>query len=187
MTGLMERGDEIITGGSPVRTLCAEDLLLVLCVHAAKHVWIQLSWMSDIAKLVDSLQLDWSAVQNEARRLGIERIVNVNLLLAHKLLGTAIAVAIAEGLVEDPSVTILADEILPIIKRSAHHQTESAAYFRLMLRLRERWQDRARFLWRLTFTPSVSEWNAVRLPKPLQPLYRLVRLARLAKRLASSL
>ncbi|MGC1437851.1 MAG: hypothetical protein WA847_18290, partial [Terriglobales bacterium] len=76
--------------------------------------------------------------------------------------------------------------ILRIIERGAPYDTESLSYFRLMTRLRERWQDRARLLWRLTITPSVSEWSAIQLPQPLQPLYRLLRLSRLAKRLASA-
>jgi len=167
----------------PVRTLCPEDLLLVLCVHAAKHVWIQLSWLCDIAQLATSEPLDWNAIQHEAQHLGIERILNLNLLLAHKVLGSAMPPQIQKRLQEDPSTQILADEILPIIERSTHYNTESIPYFRLMLRLRERRQDQARFLWRLVFTPSVTEWSTVRLPKSLQPLYCLVRLARLAKRL----
>jgi len=169
--------------GCPVRTLCAEDLLLVLCVHAAKHVWIQLSWLCDIAQLANSQPLDWNAIQDEARRLGIERILNLNLLLAHKLLGSAMPPQIQKRLQEDPPSTILADEILPLIERSTHYNTESIPYFRLMMRLRERRRDQARFLWRLVFTASVTEWSTVRLPKSLQPLYCLVRLARLAKRL----
>jgi len=169
-----------------VRTLRAEDLLLVLCVHAAKHVWIQLSWLCDIAQLTSSQLLDWNAVQDEARRLGIERILNLNLLLAHKLLGSALPPQIQERLQEDPSTKILANEILPLIERSTHYNTESIPYFRLMMRLRERWRDQARFLWRLVFTPSVSEWTTVRLPEHLQVFYRLVRLARLAKRLRTS-
>ncbi|HXM20154.1 MAG TPA: nucleotidyltransferase family protein [Terriglobales bacterium] len=181
-----ERADEIIVGGRPMRTLCAHDLLLVLCVHAAKHVWVQLSWLCDIAQLAKSRQLDWNAIQDDAKRLGIERIVSLNLLLAHKLLGSALPPAIQKRLGEYPSTTVLADEILRVIERSVHYHTESIPYFRLMMRLRERWQDRARFLWRLAFTPSVSEWSAVRLPKRLQPLYRVVRLSRLAKRLASA-
>jgi hypothetical protein len=186
MAGFLDRTREIIVGGRPVRTLCAEDLLLVLCVHAAKHVWVQLSWLCDIARLAKSGQLDWNAIQDEAQRMGIERIVNMNLLLAHKLLEMPQPSVIGERVIEDPSTTRLADEILPIIKHSANYETESAAYFRMMLRLRERWQDRARFLLRLIFTPSVSEWNAVHLPKLLQPMYRVVRLSRLAKRLVLS-
>jgi hypothetical protein len=171
--------------GSPVRTLRGEDLLLVLCVHAAKHVWVQLAWLCDIAQLVNSQQLDWNAIRDEARRLGIERIVSLNLLLAHTLLDATMPPVIQKRLRNDPLTTILADEIQPMIEHSTHYDTESIPYFRLMMRLRERWRDQARFLWRLAFTPSVSEWSTVRLPKPLQPLYRLVRLSRLAKRLAS--
>jgi Uncharacterised nucleotidyltransferase len=182
----LERADEIMLGGRRMRTLRAEDLLLVLCVHAAKHVWIQLSWLCDIAQLVKSSQLDWDAIHDEARRLGIERIVTLNLFLAHELLGSAMPPAIQKRLGEDPSTIVLADEILRVIKRSVHYDTESIPYFRLMMRLRERWQDRARFLWRLAVTPGPSEWLAVRLPESFQLLYRLMRLCRLAKRLAST-
>jgi hypothetical protein len=60
---------------------------------------------------------------------------------------------------------------------------ESASYFRLMLRLRERRRDQMRFLTRLIFTPGPGEWAVVRLPEPLFPLYRLVRVTRLAAKL----
>jgi hypothetical protein len=180
-----ERVDEIAVGGRPMRTLQAEDLLLVLCVHAAKHVWVQLSWLCDIAQLAELRELDWNAIQDEASRLGIERIVTVTLVLTQKLLGSNLPPQIQKCLREDPSATVLANEIQRVVEGSTHYGTESLPYFRLMMRLRERWQDRARFLWRLALTPSISEWSAVRLPKLLQPLYRLVRVSRLAKRLIS--
>jgi len=104
----------------------------------------------------------------------------VNLLLSHKLLGTPLPFIIQQN----PTTTALADEVLSIIQRSTYYNTESIPYFRLMIRLRERRRDQARFLWRLASTPSLSEWSTIRLPKPLHPLYRLVRLSRLAKRLA---
>ena len=172
--------------GHRVRTLCHEDLLLVLCVHAAKHAWVQLSWLGDIAQLAMSRKLDWNLIQNEARRLGIERIVGVNLYLAHKLLTAPLPPHIKKRLQEDPSTVTLANEIERIIERSTNYDTDAIPYFRLMLRLRERWQDRARFIWRLAFTPSVSEWNTIRLPRALHPLYRLVRVFRLAERLMSA-
>jgi len=186
VAGFLDRAEEIILGDCTLRTLHPQDLLLVLCVHAAKHVWIQLSWLCDIAQLIKSQPLNWNAIQNEARHLGIERIVTVNLLLAHRLLGAPLPPPIQKALQTDPSATTFDDEIQPIIERSTPYDTEAIPYFRLMMRLRERWRDRVCFLWRLVFTPSVSEWSAVRFPRPLQPLYRLVRLSRLAKRLASA-
>ncbi len=171
--------------GLSMRTLCAKDLLLVLCVHAAKHVWARLSWLCDIAQLA-TRQLDWKAIQDEARRLGIERILSLNLLLAHRLLGSDLPAIMQKRLQEDASTTALADQIVRVIERCTHYDTESLPYFRLMMRLRERRQDQARFLWRLAVTPTRSEWATVDLPKPLQPLYHVVRLSRLAKRLASA-
>ncbi len=83
---LFDRATVVSLGGRSLRTICAEDLMLVLCVHAAKHGWAQLSWLCDIAKLTPSL--DWVVVQEQARRLGIERIVAVTFFLAHRLHGT---------------------------------------------------------------------------------------------------
>ena len=181
-----ERSDEIVVGGRQMRTMRAEDLLLVLCVHAAKHVWVQLSWLCDIAQLVKTRQLDWNAIHYEARHFGIERIVSLNLLLAQKLLASQLHSSRQTwAFQKDPSTAVL-DEILRIIERGAPYDAESLSYFRLMMQLRERSRDRARFLWRLTITPSVSEWSAIQLPRHLQPLYRLLRLSRLAKRLASA-
>jgi len=183
VTVFFERAEGFIVGGRVMRTLRAEDLLLVLCVHAAKHVWGQLSWLCDIGLLVRSRQLDWHAIQEEARRLGIERIVGVNLLLAHRLFGVALPAPTQNRLLENSGVSRLADEILCNLERGRPYDTESMSYFGLMMRLRERWTDRARFVWRLAFTPGPGEWSVVQLPKSAQPLYHVVRLLRLAKRM----
>ena len=184
--GFFDGAVPVSIGGHSIHTLSVEDLMLVLCVHAGKHVWVQLSWLYDIAELARSPRLDWDTIQHQARRLGIERIVLMTFFLAHKLLRTPLPAAVQKRLPTDRAIEALADQILPVIAESVEYNTESISYFRLMMELRERWQDRARFLWRLVFTPSVGEWSAVRLPGPLFPLYRAVRAVRLAKRLVSS-
>jgi hypothetical protein len=170
-------------GGHSLRTLCREDLMVVLCVHAAKHAWAQLSWLCDIAEL--SQLVDWIVVQDHAQRLGIERIVAVTFVLADRLLGTRMPQPVQERIRYDRAAEGLADRILPIVAQRTEYDTESMAYFRLMMTVRERWRDRVLFLWRLAFTPSVGEWSAIRLPGPLFPLYRVVRLMRLVGRLIS--
>jgi hypothetical protein len=184
VAGFFARAERIHLAGHTLPTLCATDLLLVLCVHAAKHVWRQLSWLCDIAHLAKSEQVDWQAVRAVARQLGIERIMAVNFFLAHRLLGSAAPASIQDWLKKDRVARSVADEVVLPIERGAHHNFESISYFRSIMRLRERRQDRMRLLWRLAFTPGVGEWSAVRLPKVLFPLYRAVRLFRLGKRLA---
>ena len=84
----------------------------------------------------------------------------------------------------DRAARSFADKIAADVARGVSYGEEQVSYFRLMMQLRERKADRLRFLTRLTFTPGPGEWETLRLPKPLFPLYRVVRLARLASRFA---
>jgi len=184
MDGLFERAVSVEVAGRRVKTPSGEDLLLVLSVHAAKHVWGRLIWLCDIARILERGNLDWDRVQARARQFGIERILHVTLLLASRLLATPIPAPVEKRVVEDHSAQAFADDIAVDMARGVSYEEQQVAYFRLMMQLRERKADRLRFLTRLTFTPGPGEWEAVRLPKPLFPLYRLVRLARLASRFA---
>jgi hypothetical protein len=184
MAGIFERAETFTLGEQSFPTLCREDLFLALCAHAAKHVWTQLSWLCDISRLAMDPQLNWDAIDREARRLGEERILAVSFLLARRLLGLAPPAALARWM-NDAAAESLAAKVLQVIKSGVGYDTESIGYFLLMMKLRERWRDRSRFLWRLAFTPGPGEWKAIQLPEQLFPLYPVVRFFRLGKRLAS--
>ena len=182
MDGLFERAVNVTVAGRRVRTPSPEDLLLVLSVHAAKHVWGRLIWLCDIAQILKLENLNWDRVQSRTRELGIERILRVSLLLANHLLGMPLPSPVENAVLADRAARALADEIAANLARGIPADIEHLSYFRLMMRLRERRADRVRFVTRLTFTPGPGEWEAVCLPKTFFPLYRLVRLARLASR-----
>jgi hypothetical protein len=180
-----ERAATASVGGKTVRTLSSEDLLLALSVHAAKHAWIRLCWLRDVAGLVESQALDWGVIDCRARELGIRRIFGISVLLAHRLLGATIPDGLRENGRNDRELDRLYDEIAKQIPNAEGYNAESFQYFRLMSRLRERVADKLRFAFRLAFTPSMGEWAVVRLPAPLFPLYHIIRLFRLAARLFS--
>ncbi len=184
MDGLFARAVDVRLAGRRMRTPSPEDLLLVLSVHASKHVWERLIWLCDIAQILKRDNLNWECVHSSARKLGIERILHVTLLLSNSLLGAAIPEAIARGVQADRQAQSFADEIAANMAAGVSRETENVSYFRLMMRLRERRADRIRFLSRLTFTPGPGEWEAISLPRALFPLYRMVRLGRLAARFA---
>jgi hypothetical protein len=184
MEGLFERAVNAVVAGRGVKTPSPEDLLLILSVHAAKHVWGRLIWLCDIAQILKRENLDWEWIRSRARTLGIERILGITMLLANRFLATAIPAAMKNEILGDRSAQAGADEIAVAVAAGVSHEEEKLSYFRLMMRLRERRLDRLRFLSRLTFTPGPGEWEAIRLPKALFPLYRIVRMARLAARFA---
>lgn len=184
MDELFARAVKATVGGQSVKTPAPEDLLLVLSVHAAKHVWRKLIWLCDIAQILKREKLDWPRVESRARELGIVRILHSTLLLIKKLGLGALPAPIENAAVADRAAASLTDEIASRMSRGVFYCEQQVSYFRLMMRLRERRADQLRFLARLTFTPGPGEWEAIRLPKALFPLYRVVRLGRLASRLA---
>jgi len=185
LLAFFERALPTSVGGRMVRTLCAEDLLLALCAHAAKHAWIRLCWLRDIAGVVQSLPLQWDAVNRRATELGVDRILGTSLLLASRWLNARVPDSLQDRWRNDREIADLFNEIARQIPGAEQHSSESLDYFRLMLRLRERGTDKLRFAFRLLFTPSVGEWSVVSLPEPLFPLYRVIRIFRLSRRLFS--
>lgn len=179
---LFSRSREIDFDGRAARVLGNEDLIMVLCVHAAKHEWMNLSMVRDIAALAQR-DLDWDWIESEARRLGTLNILAISLLLARNLLKCKLPGVFQEAV--DSGLESLAQRYQARLRSGEEGDPESLVYFRNMSALRERRRDRLGFALRLAVTPSVSEWESVSLPERWFPLYRLVRGARLLRRFAS--
>jgi hypothetical protein len=181
---LLARSGRTVLGGREVPSLSPEDLVLVLCLHAAKHLWMRLIWICDIAETIRSQAVDCAVVFSRARELGITRILGVSFWLVKNVLGSAIPKPAEDLVGADPQIEILGNQIADRLARSVTYDFESTEYFRLILGLRERRGDRFRYLWRLVWTPGPGEVAAVQLPEPLSPLYRVVRILRLLRKLA---
>lgn len=179
---LMARARRIALGPADVPCLSAEDSLLVQCLHAAKHLWTRLIWVTDIAESLRAPGIDFAVVLSRARDLGIARILAVSLWLVESLLGVDIPAARAL-LQHDSAVPRLGKECAARLSNAETYNLESTAYFLHILKLRDRRRDRWRYLWRLTFTPGPGDVSALPLPEPLFPLYRIVRIGRLLGKL----
>jgi hypothetical protein len=177
-----EQAPTLTLCGRSVRSLSPENLLLTLCVHAAKHAWVRLHWLRDIAGALELRPIDWADFERRTTDLGISRMVGVSLLLAHRLLDGNLPESLKTAWNADPEIERLAGEVLRSLPTAEEYSPESLQYFRLMMRLRERRSDQLRFLYRLAFTPGPGEWGTIRLPEPLFPLYRVIRMLRLGTR-----
>jgi hypothetical protein len=186
MEGLFGRAVSVSLAGRKVKTPSSEDLLLVLSLHAAKHVWGRLIWLCDIARILRRDELNWDWIQSQARELGVERILHITLQLGNRLLGMRIPAAMEAAVAGDRAAFQWAEKIAVSICTGVVYEEEKMSYFRLMMQLRERRRDRFRFAVRLAFTPGPGEWETIPLPRALFPLYRVVRMGRLAKKFAGA-
>ena len=160
-----------------MNSLSCEDLLLLLCFHGGKHGWEKLIWLADVAELVVSNpHLDWEYVLDQARRAGGLRMLLLGVVLANKFLGTTIPRDLEQSLARDRTVERIADGIgRDLVRGELPTYVKSQLY---LLRVRERWQDRLRYVFRFTFTATPMEWEMVDLPPSLSVLYRFLRVLR---------
>jgi len=163
--------------------LSPEDSLLVLCLHAAKHLWTRLIWVADIGETLRAPGIDFAEVVGRARALGITRILGVSCWLAENLLAAPILSTVRTLLPHDSAVPLVGQECAARLRSAATYDFESGKYFRHILKLRERPSDRARYLWRLLSTPGPGDVAALALPEIMFPLYRAVRMGRLLRKL----
>ena len=145
-----EAGVPISSGGHYARKMRPEDLLIVLCVHGAKHWWERLRWIADIAELVNRGQIrDWDRVAAASNRAHSRRSVQLGLWLAHRLLDADIPPSVAERWVQDKRTQRLGMHVVRWLG-----QAEQAAAsrnlrerFSFRMGLCERWRDRAPQIW----------------------------------------
>lgn len=72
--------------GRPIPVLDDARNAAYLCLHAAKHHWLQLRWLLDIPLFLRARGIDARALLREAKALGLERPVREALHLAELLL-----------------------------------------------------------------------------------------------------
>lgn len=180
---LASRAGRISIAGCEVACLSPEDCVIVLCLHAAKHLWTRLIWLSDIAEAASLESVNWALVTAQAEALGVVRMLGVSFWLARNVLRSELPAGAEEMVAGDARVSAIGVEFARRMRRGDTYNFESTEYFRLILKLRERRSDQLRYLWRLVWTPGPGDVAAVQLPQVLFPLYRMVRLGRLLRKI----
>ena len=139
---LRERAVDYDMGGTPVRALSLEDLVLVRCVTGGLRDWTVVGELCDVAWLLHNHpEIDLGQARSRARAQGVERLLLLGLGLAQHAFGLSINAAVSD----DPRV----QRMLPGF--SARLLTEHAGEPRRMttarrqLQLRDRFSDRSRY------------------------------------------
>jgi hypothetical protein len=179
--GLWNRLQPVPLNGKEVLTFSPEDLLIILCMHGATHLWASLIWICDIAQLIDvHKDLHWESVLSQARRLRSERMLYLGLSLSARLLCASLPEGVDHLIEADSVVKKLSQEVMGhLFVRSDDLPApwESALFH---LRARERLKDKLLYGTRLAMTTTVEDWSFFCLPDSLFALYHLLRPIRLA-------
>ena len=88
-----------------------KSCLLLLCVHGAKHLWLNLKWISDLARLIQIRKINWLHLMEQASRLKCQRMIYLGLLLAKQLLDAPVPIHIINNIEKDNLAVRLAREV----------------------------------------------------------------------------
>jgi hypothetical protein len=155
------RKTAIAIDGRSVPALALEDEFVLISIHGAKHFWERLMWISDVAALVHCHpEMDWARVRQTAADVGAERMMRVALLLAERLLQVPVPAEMKREVATDTAC-------LPIVKKIETWlpyagQEPPALMQRALFRFRMRGHllGGARYLTRLSLSPTEEDWSA---------------------------
>ena len=174
---LWSRLGVVALGGRLVPVLEPVDLLLVLCIHGAKHAWERLAWICDVAELVRRTpELDWTALVAEAEELKAGRIVGLGLLLADELLDAPLPAHVAALVRSDRALAPLAASVRSWLFQPPRG---GAGTFRFHLGTRVGWRGKTELALRSLTALNQQDLGGVRLPDAVLPLYYVARPLRL--------
>jgi hypothetical protein len=162
--------------GMETRTLAPEDLLLSLTVHGAKHLWERLSWIADIAQLLEVYpDLNWPRLLERARRSGTERMLLLGLYVAHELLGGKLPPEVEAQFESDTEIAPLAEQIYSrLFVDGSEASSGMSGYFLFQLKARRRLRDKFNYC-RYVVSPTEEDLTMLSLPAPLSFVYYLLR------------
>ena len=169
--------------GHEIRTFAPEDALMMLCIHGSKDFWERISWIADIAELIRACpKLDWNAVCSRADSWKARRILHLGLALASEMLDAWLPDEIGARVKQDCAARALASEVAQRLLRRDQSAFGAAERFSFRRRMVDGALAGWRYSIRLALAPAEEDWQMVRLPGALAPLYVALRPLRLLRK-----
>ena len=184
---VMARLQPVSLAGTIVETFGAEDLILYLSMHGAKHLWRRLEWITSLAESIRAMSaLDWDVLVQRAARAHATRMLALGLRLVESFSDVRIPAGVFANIDADSAMKRMSAQVREQIFNifGAAESTETNLY---NLRIMDRKRDALLSALRAIFVPTVPDWQALALPAPLHSLYYAFRPLRLSKIYTSSL
>jgi putative nucleotidyltransferase-like protein len=157
---IFERSARVWLDDHEIPALSLEDELVLICIHSAKHLWEQLSWVADVAALISHQSAwEWKRVAEAASEVGAERMLRVGLRLASDMLGVSLPAEVDTEVRSDAGARRLAAQLAE--RMPSADSAQIGILQRAMFRIRMRgsyWRGLPYFL-RLSLSPTEEDWQ----------------------------
>jgi hypothetical protein len=178
---MFERQIRVRLDSREAPALAIEDELVLVSIHAAKHLWERLIWIADIAALVSRQPgIDWERVRDSAAEVEAERMLNTGLWLATDLLGARLPEKVLAMVRANRVAGRLAGQVLTWLPAAGDAPPGLLGRAVFRLRMRGGLFSGLAYLLRLSLSPTEEDWSGKETKRPglLGVLRRPLRLVR---------
>ena len=163
-----------------IKTLSAENHLLLLCIHGSKHLWTRLAWICDVAEMIKShRKMKWELIYSRLSTPTVKVMFHLGLLLATRLLEANVPSVVLQKASSDARAMYLSDIIaLRLFQKQEPYFKSRTETLKFNWHLRQKLGDKFAYLKLLT-EPTDTDFDRTSLPASLDFLYYLLRPLRL--------
>ena len=178
--------DTVLIGNRAVPTPSIENLALLLAGHGTKEAWRCLGWTCDLATLIDRYpDLDWLGIHERARAHRCGDTILLGCAMAQELAGTPVPRPLLGLLEKSDRVRSLVARLAGDLREGLPDPAEQENFSDF--HLCERRIDKIEGALRLALTRTSGDYDAMKLPQILWPVYYATRPFRLAAKALTAL
>jgi Uncharacterised nucleotidyltransferase len=182
---LWPRLKQVALAGRMIPTLADDDLALFLAAHGTKERWRDLIWLCDFAELLrNRSSIDWNLVFHRAERGHLSRPLLLGIFLASSLLSASAPAELVDRARQNPAVRSLARKAVAGMLRAA--PPGEVGQLLDSLEAYDHWRHKFGPVIALLSIRTVSDYQAMPLPKALWPVYYFTRPFRLAGKIIAT-
>ena len=167
----------IAVNGQPISTLSAADVAMHACHHGTQHCWAKFRYVGDLAIALRAIDVQkWDMLLYAAREQGLYRPMLVGMCLCHELLGVVLPDEIMRAVHRDPLARLAIRLVRSHLGRASEAGVDvfDRLAFKLVTAEKERCYSIVALLTSM-FTPTISDFQWINLPKKLRWLYPVLR------------
>ena len=179
----LTRSRSLGMGGVAMPVMADDDLLAVLAMHGARHLYERMEWLAGVTRLLVAQRGQAARLVAHAKSLRVRRMLLSSVQVAHHVLGFPIDVDWRRALASDPSAAAIGASMAAGLEANVRRDAPFPSHAALQRRYAELVDtrlDRARLYLHAAMDPTARDHDALALPDALVPLHRLIRPARLA-------
>lgn len=158
-----------------VKTFTNENLLLLLCIHCARHNWSCIAWICDIHELIQKEEIEWAKVFENSEKLKVKRILSTTLLLSEYLLKTDLPSEVSNNLNDDVEAGKICKSVIGKIFNWDHESYTILERLSLDIRKRENIKLSLIDVLSSIFKPTYEDFRKLKLPVNLYYFYYIIR------------